>query len=267
MPASLGLGPLRSLRHRSAAVDRFVTRARLEIELRRCDPVVVYAMGNTGTTSIASSIETATARPVVKVHVVSRAGIDRARPSHGRHAPMLWRGEHLRSAFRRGRDWTLVCSVRDPVARAVSVYFSDGLSRLDPSSAGVARHVEELTARDWFDDDLKATTGIDVYASPFDPAAGCATYHHGHFRVLLLRLEDLRRVGPAALAAHLGATEPIPIVHRNEGARKGSGAAYEAFRSSAKLPRELVEAAYRTRPARHFYSGDELAAMTERWCG
>jgi hypothetical protein len=255
--------PARGLRRRSVAVDRIASKAELAVMLRTQDPVLIYSMGKAGTSTLTATLEQATDRPIIKVHAISPEGIAERRPTHGERPRILWTGEQLRRSFRRSRPWTVISCVREPVARAVSAYFYSG--RTDPSPAAVGAFVEELAAHDWFDAEMATTIGLDVYAEPFDPAQGWAVYRHEQFRVLLLRTEDLRRVGPAALQEHLGLAAPPPIVDRNLGVDQELGRAYRAFTDTACLSRALVEAVYRIELAQHFYSPAERDAFARRW--
>lgn len=254
--------PARAARRSSPTIDRIASKATVLRQLRH-DPVIIYSMGKAGTSTLTSSIAAATSRHVIKVHAVSPAGIEERRSTHGPRPRLLWTGEVLRHDFHRRRARTVVTCVRDPIARAISAYFYSG--RTDTSIDTVSYYVEKLSQRDWFDDEMLATTGLDVYAKTFDHDRGYEVYEHENLRVLLLRVEDIRRVGPTALREHLGLARPPLIVTQNVGEDQGQGDVYTAFKRTVALPQNLVSMVYATRLARHFYSPDELAALTERW--
>ena len=121
--------------------------------------------------------------------------------------------------------------------------------------------------RDWFDDELRAVTGIDVYSSPFPHHEGAGAYEHGRFRALVLRAEDLDDAGPRAIAAFLGLASPLAIERRNEGTAGDPTSAYRRFVDRPRLPDDLVESVYATRLARHFYRDDERDLLRQHWTG
>jgi hypothetical protein len=176
--------------------------------------------------------------------------------------------------LRRG-DWDIVCGVRDPVARAASTLFQIGgawEAERDDDRAVVAltRSLTELfdadrAGLDWFDAQLRPVTGIDVYAEPFDPATGWQIYRNDRFRVLVVRFEDIGRVGADALAAHLGLDAPPVLAHTNDGGTKSYADRYDRFKRSAELPARVLDAAYGSKLAARFYAPAELDGFRARW--
>ena len=275
----------RPLRRASAGVDRALVHAEARACLRR-NPIVVFSMGKTGTTSLTAALEAASGRPVVKAHALSRPGIDTRLAKAARlgivdRPRFLWSCEQIARALRRGGRWDVLCGVRDPIALAVSDHFY-GLQRQrevghEPWLADddVEGHTEAITRTlrsdfietDWFDRELRAVTGIDVYAEPFPVETGAGTYEHDRFRALVLRAEDLDVTGPAAIAEFLGLAAPLPIERHNEGTAADPTSAYRHFVEKAALPADLVEAVYATRLARHFHRDDERQLLRARWTG
>lgn len=275
----------RHLRRTNAAVDRATTRRETHALLRQ-DPVVVFSMGKTGTTALTAAIESASGRPVVKAHALSRAGIDRRMTKAARLAIVerprfLWACEEIAEVLGRGGDWDLLCGVRDPVALAVSDHFY-GLQRqrevgrdpwIDPFDhdghlAAIADNLHDnFLTLDWFDTELRPLTGIDVYATPFPHHDGTATHEAGRFRALVLRAEDLPDRGPLAVQRFLGLDQPLAIDRRNEGTSSRPGSAYRRVLEGGGLPGDLLDEVYRTPMARHFYREDERRAFRARWSG
>jgi len=278
LPVTAWKAPARSLRRASTVVDKVASQVELARLIRTRDPILIYSMGKAGTSAMTASVKAVTGRPVVKVHAISRSGVEQRRLSSGGGRPrILWAGNHLRREFRLDprHRWTVICGVREPIARGVSAYFyrprpattvrTHGDRDVDASARAVGQYVAGLAGHDWFEEELRSMTGIDVYAKPFEPGRGFATYEAGRFRVLVVRSEDLRRVGPAALAAHLGLADPVPILDRNLGEDHLAGDAYTLFKRTVRFPRPLVESAYDTRLARHFYDAAEIEGFIRRW--
>jgi hypothetical protein len=178
--------------------------------------------------------------------------------------------------------WQVVTLVREPVARNLSTFFQtldahrneSGLAAriraggdanlLDDLETTFIREFDHGYPLTWFDREIATTLGIDVFAQPFDPAAGCAIYENDRTKLLLLRVEDLARVGETALRSFLG----LPDLHlepRNVGEKKYYAAAYRELVRTLRLPEELLDRVYCSRLARHFYSERELVTFRERW--
>jgi hypothetical protein len=175
---------------------------------------------------------------------------------------------------RSGR-WDVVCGVRDPVARAASALYQIGgswedTSGDDESVAALSESVIGLfdagrAGLDWFDTQLCPVTGIDVFDEPFDVARGWQIFANDRFRVLVFRFEDISRVAGSALAGLLGLAEAPDVPHRNEGSAKSYAEVYDRFKQTVDLPDRLLDRAYSSRLATHFYTADELAGFRARW--
>lgn len=248
-------------------------------------PVAVYSMGKVGSAAVAETIEAEIGRPVLHCHRVTGVGISAARSWEREHgappSPHSWNGEYLRYrlAFERRRRWDIVCGVREPIGRDIAAVFQNAErfgwfdpafpdGGIDPTDVvgQVVRwgRQDHLGTVGWFDAELRAVTGIDVLAVPFDRSAGFGVYERGRFRVLLFRFEDLDRVGSEAIGSFFAVPGP-PMHEVNIGARKPYADAYRRFTAGAVFPESALDAAYESRLARHFYSDEERARFRARW--
>jgi hypothetical protein len=185
----------------------------------------------------------------------------------------LWESEYLlRTPPSVTAPWTVITTVREPIAQAVSAFFHGSPRRrlLERSPS-----VEELatvlvdegwvrTALRWFDREFAPALGIDVYDEAFDPACGYAVLSRPAVRVLLARQENLRDA-PEVLGSFLGRPDAVPVPARNEGASKEYAARYRDFLSNVRLPAAVLDQAYNSRYARHFYADGELEQFRRRW--
>jgi hypothetical protein len=205
----------------------------------------------------------------------------------------VWRGEFLRERVQGpppgGGSWRIVTLVRDPLARNVSAFFQnlpllgyDVAARPGPRSEDEVDALLALFARTylrpggadaidgdpltWFDEELAAVFGTDVYAAPFPVERGFAIHEGARARVLVLRLEDLDRCAAAAFEAFLGLRGLA--LRREQGAEdKAYAALYRRFRERLRVPDDALERFYGSRYARHFYSDAERARFRARWAG
>jgi hypothetical protein len=262
-----------------------VYRARRYLSLRhiaaaaRHDPVLVFSLGKTGTTSVEKAIR-ASGRPTTKIHRMTRAGIRQHRvlfrppgaPIQVHHlAGHYWR---WRLAVER-RPRTFFCGVREPIARTMSWFFQVGAEfgwfswnadpdqPLEPLQQTFERFYARSIGWDFFAAELQPSIGIDVYATPFDHARGFQVYG-GHHRMVLVRYEDLGRVIEPALA-ELGVHDLPALPRSNAAADKGFAELYQRFKREVRLSDWVLDTAYDSPLVRHFYTDDERAAFRAHW--
>jgi hypothetical protein len=81
---------------------------------------------------------------------------------------------------------------------------------------------------------------------------------------LLLRLESFG-CAPTVLAAFLDLAEPVLVRRRNDGASGRFAQIYRDFIAAARLPAPLLDEAYDSDYARHFYGPGEIAQFRRHW--
>ena len=238
------------------------------------DPILVYTIGKTGSTSVVKTIDGA-GRPAWQMHGLQASAIDEreteVETQRPRHMPRhLWVSQHFRHRLPTPeRPWDVITLTRDPLAHSVSSFFQSAVRRryteFDATEM-LAKYLAEhdvYRALNWFDDELMRFLGIDVYEHPFTPGQPLLI-QMPTVRLLLLRREDLDTVGPKALSEFAG-VKIDQMAHANVGDQKLYADAYQRFRANALLPRDLVEKMYGSRYARHFYSEEEIARFKMAW--
>jgi Putative capsular polysaccharide synthesis protein len=270
----------------------FLSKQYALARMRRAQPaVVVFSMGKTGSTAIARAVQHATGNRVFQIFRLQADRLAQAerryRVNNGeakrqgrdpgalpfRGALHLWESEYLlRHPPAPSAPWTVITTVREPIAQAVSALFHGGGRRgvlTDTSTVELLTTalVEERWIRAplrWFDREFVPALGIDVFEHPFDPLRGHGVIETPSVRVLLLRQENLDSA-PDALARFLGLARPVAVPTRNEASTKGYAPAYREFLAKARIPESVRDQAYRSRYARHFYADSELARLHQRW--
>jgi hypothetical protein len=258
-------------------------------------PVLVYQMGKVGSETVEHSLRLAPergGRGILHLHSVDptvladEERLYRRGWSDARGASHIWAGLAVQRELARQdpqRRWDIVTLTRDPVARNMSAFFqvatiSHGISfdpeseqqlvddeRLDDLASEFAErfdghHVPER----WFDDELLAHFGVDVYADPFPTELGYRVYETDRARVLVIRLEDLSDVAAPAFRDFLGFSS-MTLREKNVGSDKRYGPTYRRFVQGIRLSDEYLDAQYGTRYATHFYRAGELAAFRAKW--
>lgn len=241
---------------------------------------VIYTSGKVGSTTMVHTLRAL--RPHESTYTVRRlteAGI----AEHKAFRPIVSDDEEVAALLteRPNEAVRLITITRDPVAAAVSSFFYNAehthpavdLDSVSPEwlvdrISGGAGSSNPMFHTDWFDLDYLPTTGIDVYATPFDPVRRFSIATRDRFRSLVLRLEDLDNIGPRALQELLGLPASPTLASRaNTGRGNAYAGAYRRFLDVVIFPEVWVEMLYATNYARHFYTDDELARWSRRWSG
>lgn len=256
------------------------------IELQ--NPILVYQMGKVGSKTVVQALHNLDiADPIIHVHTLSQSQLEKAiakeRQSHGSHLPA-----HLIASkilVRKLQDGPIPCRVitltREPVARAVSFAFEDwkkkapnallenGAFDTDALTKSVKRMLINQSGHGnlshWFDRELKDVLGVDVFASPYDRKKGYTIIEGDKVSVLVLRLEDINRSLPEALAEFLGVeAEQVSMRAENVGDRKWYADSLKQVKNHFVLPPDLAQSVLRTRYFQHFYGAD-TPQILDRW--
>lgn len=249
-------------------------------------PLLVLAMPKTGNTTVIDSLRAA-GLTLERSHFLSDAAfwqavarIELSGDERQMSELLEWNERFRRTAVGgfEGTGCRIISLIRDPVGRNVSWLFES--SRLkDPAAARrfhegrfdlgeLRRRLLEDEDRDyatrWFEREIRGVFGIDVYAEPFPHQAGYATYVRGDVELLILRLETLSTAGAGALREFLG-VEDLAMPPRNVRVASRTGELYRRFKADLRLPDEYLERVYASKPARHFYTAEEIAVFRRRW--
>ena len=251
-------------------------------------PIVIYSMGKVGSTSIQATLEKLRLpNPIFHIHFLAWDYLEEVETSYRRISieppGHVEAGNCLRAFADRtwGRvRWKIITLVREPVGREISDLFENirtfpELKKLSGEALveGTILHMQELMAAfdeskdyscNWFDRELKNVFAFDIFSVPFTPEKGYAIYQAQNADILLIRLEDLSRVGSQALQEFFG-VQNVELAQANQGMEKLYRQAYKQTIGRIFFPTATLEKMYNTRFSRHFYSEDERGTFKERW--
>jgi hypothetical protein len=254
-------------------------------------PILVYQMGKVGSWTVHDAIKrSGISSRVLHVHYLSD-DLPRHREAHeraGMPAPYyhVFLGEAVRRVLSRqpGGPCKIISLVRDPIAFVVSDLFQNPYfareivqnedGTIDPERAAsyLVRSLSRPTdfhklqyVNSWFDRELKQIFGIDVFAEPFPSEQGYAIYSHGNVSALVIRLEDLSRMGPSALGSFLGLQRPVSIRKRNTRESSYDGNTYQKVLNKIALDSSTCHEIYSSRLVRHFYSESMIRDFIAKW--
>lgn len=243
--------------------------------------VLVYQMGKVASTSVFHSLLDLPGCQAYHVHRMAPDNIARMRQAYlDRGMPPL--DDRLgRQLYQRlvlpGRPASVISLVREPISRNISAFFQgldgyagqrDAHRHLDTDAlidCFFSRYLHSIPV-EWFDREMKASLGIDVFDSPFPRAQGHQQLASGPYRLLLMRHDLDDEVKERAVAEFLG-RDDFRLRRVNEASAKGYAEAYRAFRERIRVPAEYADGLLGSRYARHFYDAEALAAFRRRWVG
>ena len=241
-------------------------------------PVLVYSIAKTGTSSIKVSLRKQIPNPVYHTHHLALSYFSPSGARTVNERKDLWLSDLVAHADPKTR-WKVVTLTREPVIRAISNYFEALENVYLKTGRRVAfdemidfLHEQTTDLSDsmftkpdfWFDTELQDLFDFDIYAQPFEPSQGYAIYHTARADILLIRLEDLSRVGAASLAEFFGVPS-ITLLKSNERALTVLNHEYRQVQQTLKFPAGFLDSLYAMRYARHFYTSSEVEKFKQRW--
>ena len=113
----------------------------------------------------------------------------------------------------------------------------------------------------WFDENFKKNLDFDVYDYTFDIQKGFAVYDD---RFLIIRFEDMRRVGEKSIGDFTGIDNFYFVDNINDGFHKWYSEKYIAFLKEP-VPDWYINMMYDTKLMRHFYSKDEIDCFKKKY--
>lgn len=252
------------------------------------EPIIVFQMGKVGSSTVLETLHRLDlSHPVLHVHTLA--------PDHLAHAVARQRQsarpylhEHLivsalivAKRQRQRFPCRLITLTREPISRAISFVFEDAIKQMPEAHlpdgsydlGRVQAVVQELLASRngvsdptaWFDREMKGQFGVDVFARPFDAERGFEIFEETDCSVLVIRMEDLNRVLPEALATFLGIdVANIQVQQANVGHHKDYAGDLKAVKQQLVLPDELLDNVLATHYVDHFYPEERLR-LRARW--
>jgi hypothetical protein len=239
-------------------------------------PVLLWQMGKVGSTSIWQALEEANLRPI-QLHVLDPDRID--------HVAQQYQGggysvpAHIEDARRvqsliadPDQRLRVISLVRDPIARNLSGLFETW--DVYPPDFREGDDLEKLaewfvmnfdySILNWFDDEIRARTGVDVYSAKFDMEKRRLLIETSRLKILVLRSEDSQRSKEASLKEFLHLPK-VSLTYSNTSDSKPNPALWKSMKRSAKVSSILANIVYDSKLVRHFYAEDEVSRFRALW--
>lgn len=116
----------------------------------------------------------------------------------------------------------------------------------------------------WFDYEIKALFGVDIYAYPFNKEKGYTIIEQGNIRILVYKCERLNQLD-GVIGEFIG--EPgLSFTDTNRGDEKVYSYVYKKFRNEVKLSRKYFDYYYADNSKlKHFYTDSEIEQFMNKW--
>ena len=233
-------------------------------------------MGKVGSTSIWKALDDIGIRPV-QLHVLDPERIDLVMREHelrGFDVP-----DHIRDAAQvqsmisdPDAKFRIISLVRDPVARNLSALFEtwDIYPPSYDEAGGPAKLAEwfvmnfDYSVLKWFDQEIKARTGIDVFKQPFDHDKKRLIIETEKAKILIMRKEDSQAKKEQSLRDFLE-VPAVSLGYSNVTAEKNGTELWNAMKSGMKVSYTAAEIIYDSELIRHFYSAAEISEFKRKW--
>ena len=172
----------------------------------------------------------------------------------------------------------IITVVRDPVAVDLStvfqwigsgesdVFFSKRLKQGISFVQAVSELMIKIQNRmfDWFDEELREASGINIFDYPFDKKKGYSIISENGVEILILKVEKLEEI-TNTIGRFVGCDQ-LELFDANMGENKAYGHIYQAVKNSIILPEEYVTHYYKNNSYMdHFYSAKEQKSFWMKW--
>jgi hypothetical protein len=264
------------------------------------DPILIYQMGKVGSSSVLASLKNANGlNTIFHIHQLSDTGIEKKAEwlsNHGvkdvpeMEADLMFikKLRTLIDSHRYDFQWKIITLTRDPISLEISSFFENiwmyADQVFDPLYKPVKEKILDYFGKyfinetndpcffnvsrnyflNWFDEELNAVFGLDVYSAPYNFSTGYTIYRKDNVSVLLIRLEDLDKSFTKAVKKFFN-LEGIVLVKENITSKKEYYELYRQVTDEISIPLEVCEKIYSTRYARHFYTPSEISGFIKKW--
>jgi len=292
---------LKGLINRNYHLSRLWWKRNLSRELQAShgDPIIDYQMGKVGSSTIQRSLnERGLEQAFYHVHFLNPvrvAEIEKQRRQYfGTEKEGLlkrpWSYEFLYEQIqKKDRHWKIITLVREPVARNISTFFENldvaikpdgkkyvvksdyygidievGLDDVEPLGSLFFDRMQHDRPLQYFDNEIKAVFGIDVYSGEFPTQKGYRIYPAENADLLLIRLENLNACARTAFREFMG-IDDFSLVQTNVGSEKIYAPLYSAFKRTVHLPESYIDRMYNAKYTRYFFTEGEIQGFRDKW--
>ena len=219
-------------------------------------PILVYQVGKVGSMSVYTSLLSRN-MPAIHTHQIWDS------PAKA----LLARADH--------KTTKIITMVREPIGRHLAEYmenmddgFLDCEAQMDLCQNIIDRFVlyqkTADTEFDWFDQEIRRFTGIDIFDYPFDRVKGYGLIRQGEWEILVLKTEKLS--DNEKVIGEFAGIPNFKLKNDNVAGKKPYRYLYANLKHDLKISREIVEYYYTDNERMdHFYTEEEKQVMRRKW--
>ncbi len=253
-------------------------------------PILIFQYGKVGSTSILQTLQELNLEtPVYHAHFLTDfKNIEKkAKKDWQNPTPFLKLSEKYK-IIRKKIDsstikWKIISGIRDPIEAKISGFFENlrlllkNYQEIINSQNCTDKIIQEFNKQinknpkkelswrlNWFDPQMKAVFGIDVYKTPFNKEKGYKIYNKEKGDLLLIRQENLSSAWKEAIESFLG-IKNCKLKKINVSQNKKYGHIYQEFKKRIKIPSKIIKLAYNSKVATHFYTKKEIKKFKKKW--
>lgn len=116
----------------------------------------------------------------------------------------------------------------------------------------------------WFDYEIKALFGVDIYEYPFDKEKGYTIIEQDNLQIFVYKSEKLSQL-EKVIGEFLEEPE-FSLKNANQGEEKVYSYVYKEFKEKVKLNQQYFDYYYADNPKlKHFYTDTEIEQFKEKW--
>jgi hypothetical protein len=253
-------------------IDRFFRPKRYPL-------ILVYTMGKVGSSTLQASLKKYyPARDIKHVHFLSDFYLEDVLPKTN-HKQHIEKGHRIKGwvekAIKRDRPVKIITLTREPIGRSISNFFQNPIDFIDGPLEEYSKEalfdafsnkLDFDYVQNWFDEEFRNFTGIDIYSYPFDHEKGFTIINdHPNFEVLAMKLEALNDCFSPALKAFL--RKDISNLYMANESKKKQGVLpiLQYFKENLRLDSKMINSIYESKYMQHFYTSNEIEEFKAKW--
>jgi hypothetical protein len=240
------------------------------------DILLIYQLGKVGSSTVYATLKQIYgSERLIHLHFLSDRFKRRAAglAKYEWHLGQIKRVERLRNENPSSRI-KIISLVREPIGRNVSDLFQNPQNYLEKGESLGSTHVDKLIriykqknsydyTLNWFDNEFRPYTGVDVYQHSFDHSQGFAIFSQQEFDILIIKMESLNSCYKRAFSEFLN-LELTELTISNESNSKDTSQLSKQLKSRIRFSEDELSEAYSSKYAQHFYR-DDISLLTKKW--
>lgn len=180
--------------------------------------------------------------------------------------------EKMRSLCEKMGGLKIITMVREPIMQMLSGMWENFDQTWRYSENVNFREIQNyffgkdfyLYESEWFNTELKAVFGIDVFAYPFDREKGYVIIEERGISILLMTMEKMNELED--VIGKFTGIKKFQLDQKNIGSKKAYRFAYSEYKKIVRFSRELLDQIYfKHFFVKHFYTNDMIETFISRW--